>query len=142
MHRRHFSLSRISGSPTGSSGRPISRWVGPDDALEALAEASRLSNGNSKPVSVSAYTLATRGHVSEARAVLADLERLSQGRYVPPCAIALVYAGLNDEDSVFEWLDKALAVRDVHFMYVLVDPKWDPFRQDTRFHELLQRAAL
>ena len=46
-----------------------------DQALEALAEASRLSNGNSKPVSVSAYTLATSGRAREARAVLTALEQ-------------------------------------------------------------------
>ena len=34
-----------------------------DQALEALAEASRLSNGNSKPISLSAYSLATSGRV-------------------------------------------------------------------------------
>ena len=112
-----------------------------DQALAALAEASRLSNGNSKPVSLSAYTLATSGRVSEARDVLTALEQHSLQRYVPPCAIALVYAGLNDDKSVFEWLEKALAVRDVHLIYVLVDPKWDPFRQDGRFQDLLRRCG-
>jgi Flp pilus assembly protein TadD len=112
-----------------------------DRALETLAEASRLSNGNSKPVSLSAYTLATSGRVGEARVTLTALERLSQQRYVPPCAIALVYAGLNDDGGVFEWLEKALAVRDVHLIYVLVDPKWDLFRQDGRFRDLLRRCG-
>jgi TolB-like protein/Flp pilus assembly protein TadD len=112
-----------------------------DQALEAFAEASRLSNGNSKPISVSAYTLAITGHVSEARDALTALEQRSRGRYVPPYAIALVYAGLNDDRRVFEWLDNALAVRDVHLIYVLVDPKWDPFRKDERFQALLRRCG-
>ena len=112
-----------------------------DQALETLAEASRLSNGNSKPMSLSAYTLATSGRVGEARDMLTALEQLAQRRYVPPYAIALVYAGLNDDLRVFQWLENALAVRDVHLIYVLVDPKWDPFRKDARFQELLRRCA-
>lgn len=113
-----------------------------DEALEALAQASRLSNGNSKPVSLSAYTLAKSGRAGEARDVLTSLEHLSQQRYVPPMALALAYAGLNDHARVFEWLEKAFAVRDVHLIYVLVDPKWDPFRKDERFQDLLRRCGL
>ena len=79
-----------------------------DPALEALADASRLSNGNSKPVSVSAYTQAVIGRASQAHDVLTALERLSRQRYVPPYALALVYAGLNESPKVFEWLNNAL----------------------------------
>jgi tetratricopeptide (TPR) repeat protein len=113
-----------------------------DPALEALAEASRLSKGNSKPVSLSAYTLATSGRVGEARDVLAELERQSKIRYVPPCSIALVCAGLNEAGKVYEWLERALAVRDSHLIYVPVDPKWDPFRQEERFLRLLRHSGL
>jgi TolB-like protein/Flp pilus assembly protein TadD len=113
-----------------------------EQALEALAEASRLSNGNSKPTSLSAHTLATSGRVREARDVLTTLEQRSQRHYVPPCAIALVYAGLNDDVRLFEWLEHASAVRDVHLIYLPSDPKWDPFRQDERFQRLLRRCGL
>jgi TolB-like protein/Flp pilus assembly protein TadD len=112
-----------------------------DQALEALGEAARLSNGNTKPISVSAYTLATRGRVGEAHDVLAALEQRSRRQYVPPYAIALVHAGLNDTAKAFEWLEQARVVRDVHLIYILVDPKWDPFRQEARFQELLQRCG-
>jgi TolB-like protein/Flp pilus assembly protein TadD len=113
-----------------------------DRALEALTEASRLSKGNSKPVSLAAYTMATSGRVGEARDVLAELERQSEARYIPPCAIALVCAGLNEADRVYEWLARALAVRDGHLIYVPLDPKWDPFRRDERFLRLLRRSGL
>ncbi len=122
-------------------GQAHEQWGQTDQALEAFGEAVRLSNGNSKPMSVSAYTLATRGRVSEAREVLNALEQRAQERYVPPYAIALVYAGLNDDARMFEWLDHALTVRDVHLIYILVDPKWDPFRGDTRFQALVRRCG-
>ena len=112
-----------------------------DQALAALTEASRLSNGNSKPLSLSAYTLATSGRAGEARDVLTTLEQEAERRYVPPYAIALVCAGLNEDGRAFEWLDNALAVRDSHLVYVLVDPKWDPYRADPRFQTLLERCG-
>jgi hypothetical protein len=36
----------------------------------------------------------------------------------------------------------AVAVRDVHLIYLLVDAKWDPVRQDGRFRDLLGRSGL
>ncbi len=113
----------------------------PDLALEALADAARLSGGNSKALSQRGYVLAKGGRASEAQEVLRTLETLSQEHYVPPFATALVYAGLGQRDAVFEWLDKAYAERDVHLMYLTVDPKWDPYRGDARFDALLIRCG-
>jgi tetratricopeptide (TPR) repeat protein len=113
-----------------------------DEALDALAQASRLSNGNSKPISVSAYLLATNGRFDEARHCLAVLEGRARDHYVPPIAFALAYAGLNDHERVFEWLERARLVRDVHLIYVPMDPKWDPFRMKEPFQDVLRRAGL
>jgi Flp pilus assembly protein TadD len=111
------------------------------DALAEFAEASRLSNGNTKPISASAYTLATNGRTQQARQILEGLDRLAQQRYVPPCALALVHAGLNEEDKMLECLEQALNVRDVHLIYVPFDPKWDRFRHSERLERLIQRCG-
>jgi TolB-like protein/Tfp pilus assembly protein PilF len=113
-----------------------------EPALHALADAARLSNGNSKPVSLAAYTHASLGRDSEALAVLAGLQERSQEHYVPPYAFALIYAALNQDARVFEWLNKALAVRDVHLIYLPIDPKWDSLRRDERFQDILRRCGL
>jgi len=73
--------------------------------------------------------------------VLRKLEADSHERYVPPFAMALVHAGLDERDAMFEWLDKAYAARDVHLIYLPVDPKWDPYRSDPRFVALLARCG-
>jgi TolB-like protein/DNA-binding winged helix-turn-helix (wHTH) protein/Tfp pilus assembly protein PilF len=112
-----------------------------EPALEALAVAARFSGGNSKALSFSGYLLAKAGRRDEARKVLTTLESLSGQRYVPPYARALVHAGLGETDAVFEWLDRALDVRDVHLIYLTVDPKWDPYRSDPRFDALLTRCG-
>ena len=111
-----------------------------DLALAALADAARISGGNSKAISLMGYLLAKMGRAAEAREVLKTLEGISRDRYVPPYAMALVYAGLDEHDPVFEWLDKAYDARDVHLIFLPVDPKWDGYRSDPRFEALLTRC--
>jgi tetratricopeptide (TPR) repeat protein len=111
-----------------------------DSALEALANAQRLSRGNSKVISLRGYILAKLRRVDEARDVLRTLEAVSRDRYIPPSAIALMHAGLGDREAVFQWLDRAYDARDVNLIFLPVDPKWDEFRSDRRFETLLSRC--
>jgi DNA-binding winged helix-turn-helix (wHTH) protein/TolB-like protein/Flp pilus assembly protein TadD len=113
-----------------------------EEALAALAEATRLSGVNSKPVALTGYILARSGRTGAAREVLAELHETARSRFVPPCALALVHAGLGEREAVFEWLEKALEVRDVHLVFLPVDAKWDPWREDPRFRSLLARAGV
>ena len=62
---------------------------------------ARFSNNNSKAMSMRGYLFATTGRASEARDVLGALEAASRTRYVPPCALALISAGLGDHDAMF-----------------------------------------
>ena len=110
-------------------------------ALEALNKAGRFSGGNSKAVSLRGYLFAKLGRVNEARQVLSTLEAIARERYVPPYAMALVHAGLGESELALEWLERALAVRDVHLAFLPVDPKWDAFRADIRFAALLKRCG-
>ena len=112
-----------------------------DHALKALAPATRLSGQNSKPLSLTGYILARSGRTAEARDLLGVLEMASRQRYVPPYALALVHAGLGDADAAFEWLNRAYAARDVHLMFLTVDVKWDRYRTDPRFADLLARCG-
>jgi TolB-like protein/Flp pilus assembly protein TadD len=123
-------------------GQAYERMGRTNEALEVLAHASRLSNGNSKPVSLTAYLLARTGRANEAREILDTLECRVRDAYVPPVAIALGHLGLNDKERVFEWLEQALAVRDVHLIYVPWDVKWQALRGEKRFRDLLRRAGL
>jgi TolB-like protein/Flp pilus assembly protein TadD len=112
-----------------------------DLALDALTTAVRLSGGNSKPVALRGYVLARQGQFEAARDVLAVLQETSAQRYVPPYAMALVCAGLEQHEMVFDWLERALVARDVHLIFLPVDPKWDRYRSDSRFVSLLQRCG-
>jgi TolB-like protein/DNA-binding winged helix-turn-helix (wHTH) protein/Flp pilus assembly protein TadD len=109
-------------------------------AIEALTLAARFSGNNSKAMATRAHMLARTGKVQEAREILRTLEAVSRERYVPPYAIALVYAGLGEDDAVFRALDHAYAERDVHLIFLPADPKWDRYRDDPRFKALLARC--
>lgn len=110
-------------------------------ALTAVETASRLSGGNSKLFSLQIYILAKTGRDDEARQTVTALEQTATSRYVPPYAIALGYLGLQQADAMFQWLDRAYDARDVHLVFAPVDPKWDPYRGERRFQDVIRRCG-
>jgi DNA-binding winged helix-turn-helix (wHTH) protein/tetratricopeptide (TPR) repeat protein len=110
-------------------------------ALDALNTAGRFSGGNSKVIGLRGYLFARMGRREEALEVLKTLQAISREKYVPPYALALVHAGLDQRDSVFESLERACDARDVHLMFLTMDPKWDALRADVRFAALLGRCG-
>jgi len=95
------------------------------------------------------YTLGHLGHAyaragqrSAAEKLIARLEqnvsRTGIGRY----EIALIYAGLENKDQAFQWLEDAYREHDVGLVYLRVDPCLDPLRSDPRFDSLLRRVGL
>lgn len=112
-----------------------------DLALAALTDAARFSGSNSKAISLRGYLLAKTGRTTEAGEVLRQLESDARERHVPPSAMALVHAGLGEREAVLDWLAKAYDARDVHLIFLPVDPKWDPYRTDPRFQALVRRCG-
>jgi TolB-like protein/DNA-binding winged helix-turn-helix (wHTH) protein/tetratricopeptide (TPR) repeat protein len=112
-----------------------------DEALASIDRASRLSGGNIKALSLKGYVLARTGRPAEAREVLAMLEAASRSRYVPRYAMALVHAGLGDRAAALDALERAAVERDVHMIFLPVDPKWDAYRSDPRFGGVLARCG-
>ena len=110
-------------------------------AIAAALVAARFSNQNSKAVSFRAYFLAKAGRAADATDVINTLQAASRERYVPPTAIALIHVGLGNHEETFEWLERAYEERDVHLIFLPVDPKWDAVRTDPRFASLLTRCG-
>jgi hypothetical protein len=80
------------------------------------------------------------GRRNEAESVLRALKSIAREKYVPPYAVALVHAGLDQRDLAFQWLDRAIEARDVHLVWLTQDAKWDPFREDPRFRRFVERC--
>jgi TolB-like protein/Flp pilus assembly protein TadD len=111
-------------------------------ALDAIQHSAKLGSGNSKTVSLRGYIQARMGQTREAREVLQTLHSLARERYVPPYAMSLVHLGLDEKEKAMEYLERALEVRDVHLVFLPVDPKWDALRADTRFQTLLKNCNI
>ncbi len=110
-------------------------------ALAALGHSGRLGM-NSKALALRSYLFARMGRIEEFQDAMNALLSISRERYVPPYAIALPYAGLGNYDLALEWLDRCYEARDVHIVFLTIDPKWDPLRGDARFKALLERCGI
>jgi len=107
-------------------------------AIAALEEAWRLDES---PVVLAGlgYTLAKSGRREKALKALDQLQELSKGRPVAPYDIATVYAGLDDKEQAFAWLEQAYEDRGLWLPLLRVDPALDSLHSDPRFAELLRR---
>jgi tetratricopeptide (TPR) repeat protein len=111
-----------------------------DLALEALNNAGRFSS-NSKLIALRGSLLAQMGRTEDAHALLKTLQAASREQYVPPYAAALVHASLGEHEEALRCLDLAYDVRDVHLVFLPVDPKWDGVRTESQFTTLLARCG-
>ena len=56
--------------------------------------------------------------------------------------VARIYAGLEEKDRAFEWLEKAYRDRSLSVDFPKTDPALDSLRSDPRLLDLLQRIGL
>jgi serine/threonine protein kinase/Tfp pilus assembly protein PilF len=110
-------------------------------AIEALQKAVEFSS-STRYLADLAYALAKAGRGDEARATLADLERLSSTRYVSPYFIAAAHAALGDTERAWRCLEEAFAEKSHALVFLNVDPSLDDLRPDPRFADLVRRVGL
>jgi len=82
------------------------------------------------------------GNKEEAQKIVATLTSLSPKKFVTPYGVALVYAGLGENDKAFELLNEAYDERSHWLVWLKADPRWAPLRTDKRFTELVNRVGL
>ena len=110
-----------------------------DEAVTELKRAIDLTGGVTLFKAVLAYVYAIAGRTVEATAILNELKLLLERQPVPAFHIALIYAGLGDQDQAFKWLDRSFAEHDPFLVYIKVDPNFDLLRADARLPALLGR---
>ena len=127
----HLSLGWVyeqTGEIQGSVGALQKAWELEGSILHILAALGR------------AY--AVSGKRDEAKRVLAELQEKSRQSYVPLYSIAIIYAGLGENDKAFEWLEKAYEDRSMFLTWLKVDPQLNSLRADPRFAALLRKVGL
>jgi adenylate cyclase len=109
------------------------------EAIAAL-EKARTLDSNPEIMGYLGYVYAVSGKTTEAKRVLDELKRPAKTSY-SSLYVAYIYAGLNDKDKTFEWLNKAVEERGL-LSTIKVDPPFENLRGDPRFKDLSKRLNL
>jgi tetratricopeptide (TPR) repeat protein len=113
------------------------------DAIPEYQKGVELSQGDTDPTAGLAHAYAGAGQRANAEKILRELLQKSKTSYVSPYMIATIYAGLNDKNKAFEFLEKAYQERSPDIPYFLkADLRVDNLRSDPRFQDLLRRVGL
>jgi Flp pilus assembly protein TadD len=113
-----------------------------DEAGRDFSKAVKLSGQRSMVVASFGHFLAVSGDRRGAQKVLAELNALSQQRYVPAYEKGLVHVGIGDNEAALQDLKQAYK-EGSHWMFILqTDARLDPLRPDPRFQQLVRRVRL
>ena len=88
-----------------------------------------------------AHTHAIAGNRAEAHSILATLRELSLTRYISPYDIAVVHAGLGDPRAALLQLEAAYEERSTWLVFLAIDPRLDPIREEAEFRELVDKLT-
>ena len=115
----------------------------PNDQLERFEEAQAsyrraidLSGGAPLYRAGLGYSLARAGRTDEARRIL---DELGDDPLAAAFDIALVHLALGQREDAVDWLERAYDSRDSQVIYINMDPRFDPLREDARFIRLLEK---
>jgi DNA-binding winged helix-turn-helix (wHTH) protein/TolB-like protein len=131
----------------GPSFPPAHLWLGRTyEELGQFDDAAAAFRGVDERISDWPVSIAARGHVAgvsgrqaQAAEALGELERLSARKFVTSYGIALVHAGLGQNDAAFASLNKAFEERSNWLVWLRLDPRWNGLRSDPRFTQLVSR---
>jgi tetratricopeptide (TPR) repeat protein len=88
------------------------------------------------------HAYAVAGKRDEAQQILEELKKRVEKNQARPSTVAIVYAGLNDRDHAFEWMEKTYEQRAEGVVYLKAQPYFDNLRSDPRRAAFLRRIGL
>ena len=112
---------------------------------EAMAEAEmvlKATPDSNLGLTEMAYSLASAGRSTEARAILQRLEERKKNAFVPAYNLAIILTALNQNDEAIEYLRQAYDEKDWAMFVLSTEPRLDPLRSEPGFKELVRRLAL
>ena len=112
------------------------------EAETAFREALQSTNQDLIIRADTAHFYAVSGQRERALSELAELEKLSQTRYVSSFGLALICVGLAEDDRAFEHFEKAVQEHSEMLIYLNVDSRFDRIRSDPRFKILVSKVGL
>jgi DNA-binding winged helix-turn-helix (wHTH) protein/tetratricopeptide (TPR) repeat protein len=123
-------------------GRIYERQGRFEEALVELRAACDHAKGSGEVKGTLGHALALSGNGTEARELLKEIEQLQARGLVYGYALALIAAGLGDRDQMYAHLQSALDDRDAGLTFLQVETRWEPYRREAAFQEVLERVGL
>ena len=112
---------------------------------EALTEAQRsveLSNRSNAALALLGHVYAGLGRRGDAEAVIKELETRHSNKSADCRDLAVVYAGMRDSDTAFQWLEKGYQEHSVFLAFLNLEPMFQPLHADPRWKGLKKRVGL
>ena len=107
-----------------------------------LSRTNDAAEGKPEVLAALGHAFAVAGKKPEAKSTIDKLTKSTDSKYVSSYGVSLIYIALGDNQSAFQWLERAYQDRDENFIHLKVDPRLDPIRGEPRFQELLRRLNL
>lgn len=111
-----------------------------DEAIGYFQKAKDLSKDPLSDMAIG-HALAAAGRKAEAQRVATDLEEKVREKQVSPFLPAVVYAGMNEKDKAFYWLERAYQERSNWLTLIKVGRRMKNLRGDPRFDDLINRIG-
>ncbi len=124
-------------------------WLGRVYGAEGRCDTALMELNASEPalrdwqplMAAKGHFLGKCGQPAEAEAILARFADLAKTRYVTSYGVALVHAGLGQDEETLKALERAFAERSHWLVWLKLDPRFSMIRNDPRFTNLLSRIG-
>ena len=111
-------------------------------ALAELEKAKQLYPGNNEISAALAHAYAVSGSKTKAQQILHELQEEWDRGSCSAYDIALIHAGLGENDQALHWLEKACQEHDGAIIHLKADPRLHCLHSDSRFTEVVRRLGL
>ncbi len=117
-------------------------WLGRyDEAIEAFEKALSLTPDNIEALAFMGAALAGKGERQRALNIVKKVKAAGE-RTEPAVLIASIYARLGLATEMYDWLERAVAVKSTPIYITVISNEFDPYRTEARFHKFLASIGL
>ena len=112
------------------------------EALREAHKSAELSSRSNASLALLGHVYAKLGQRGDTEAIINELEKRYAERFADGRDLVVVYAGLDDKDKAFAWLEKAFKDRSVFLAFLRLEPLMDSLNTDPRWKALEQRVGI
>jgi TolB-like protein/Tfp pilus assembly protein PilF len=117
-------------------------WLGRyDEAIEAFEKALSLTPDNIEALAFMGAALAGKGERQRALNIVKKL-KVAGEKTEPAILVAAIYARLGQAAEMYEWLERAVAVKSTPIYIALLCDEFRPYWTEARFHSFLESIGL